>query len=114
MHTNPDLKLTVPAREYQLALDAQCACNLSGAVHAMSRAVTLIWEEAHENKLGTEYVNTHPICVLYAEQIAFLTGKDVQYEKALGICTARAAAVGAEMAQVEEPVAESAGEVMSQ
>jgi hypothetical protein len=71
------------ARDYQDALDVQSACNLSGVVHSFSRVISKLREEV--NKLGpecepsspkgTDWVNSHPICRLYAEQIAFLTSK---------------------------------------
>lgn len=54
----------------QSALDVQSAPNLSGVVHAFSRAMTVVCRE--ENDL--EHRRTHPVCVLYATHIAFLTG----------------------------------------
>ena len=83
-----ELKLSVPASEYRYALDAQSACNLSGIVHSFSRVVSLIWGEARENDLGTDYVNTHPICRLYAEQIAFLSGISGTQRDTEGYCRA--------------------------
>ena len=55
----------------QDALAVQDACNLSGVVHAFSRAMTVI----RENTNGTDEANRHPIAVLFADKIADLTGR---------------------------------------
>jgi len=55
------------------ALQAQNACNLSGVVHSMSQTMTELWAHAHEQGEGTDWVNTHPISILYATQIAWLS-----------------------------------------
>jgi len=57
---------------FQQAIDAQSACNLSGIVHSFSETLTHIWEDSDGR--GTDWVNKHPICRLYAEQICFLSG----------------------------------------
>lgn len=54
----------------QEALDVQDACNLSGVVHGFSRAMHDLCEHVH----GTDARNRHPICVLWADKIAHLTG----------------------------------------
>ena len=59
---------------YQNALDAQSASNLSGVVLQFARDMRRINEEVRAGGGGTEQVNTHPVCRLYAEQIAWLTG----------------------------------------
>lgn len=56
------------------ALDVQDACNLSGVVHAFSATVSHLWEYAHEHGKGTDWVNNHPLCVLYSNKIAILCG----------------------------------------
>jgi hypothetical protein len=64
------------ANDYQTALDVQSACNLSGVVRSFAEVMPKIWDEARsQNQGGTDWVNSHPICRLYAEQIAFLAGK---------------------------------------
>jgi hypothetical protein len=60
--------------DYQYAISAQSACNLSGIVRSFARVTEAIWEDAREIGEGTAYVNRHPICRLYAEQIAHLAG----------------------------------------
>lgn len=60
--------------DYKLALQVQDACNLSGVVHSFSRVMAKIWVEAHKLGKGTEWANTHPIAVLYADKVAHLTG----------------------------------------
>lgn len=54
----------------QEAIDVQDACNLSGVVHAFSRAMTCLCEMG----MGTNERNTHPIAVLFSDKIASLTG----------------------------------------
>lgn len=59
----------------QDALFAQEASNLSGIVHSLSRHLTeTIWPAVRADGGGTQQVNHHPICRLFAEQIAYLTG----------------------------------------
>lgn len=73
-------------KDYQDALFVLDACNLSGVVHSFSRVISKVWEEAHELGKGTDYVNTHPLCVLYAEKIYELTRARVQFDEAYGHC----------------------------
>jgi len=61
-------------KHFQQALDVQFACNLSGIVQSFSKTLDHIWEEARACGHGTDWVNKHPICRLYAEQIAYLSG----------------------------------------
>lgn len=56
----------------QEALDVQNACNLSGVVHGFSRAITNL-RELNPSE-GTDWINGHPICLLWADKIAHLTG----------------------------------------
>lgn len=56
----------------QDSLDVQNASNLSGVVHSFSRAMTDLRECLPG--IGTTALNTHPICVLWADKIAHLTG----------------------------------------
>lgn len=78
-------------KEYQDAINVQDACNLSGVVHSFSRVMHLIWEEARELNQGTEYVNRHPIAVMYSNKIASLTGSDLsdEFSSACRICEER-------------------------
>jgi hypothetical protein len=59
---------------YQNALDAQSASNLSGVVLQFARDMRRINEEVRAQGGGTDQANKHPVCRLYAEQIAWLTG----------------------------------------
>jgi len=56
----------------QAALDVQSACNLSGVVHSFSKAISIL--HAQPDFAGTDWVKNHPISVLFAAQIANLTG----------------------------------------
>lgn len=59
---------------YRTALEVQDASNLSGVVYQFARDMKIICEEVRRNGDGTDAVNHHPVCRLYAEQIAWLTG----------------------------------------
>lgn len=82
-------------RDFKDAIDVQDACNLSGVVRSFSRVVTRIWEEARKRGQGTEWVNKHPICILYANKLCNLTGDvalgGVEFSDAYDICQAEAA-----------------------
>jgi hypothetical protein len=71
-YEDPD-KLLDPD-DYKRALESQSACNLSGIVHTFSEVLSKIWVEANARGLGTDWVNQHPISVLYSTQIASLSG----------------------------------------
>jgi hypothetical protein len=58
---------------YRNALDVQSTSNLSGVVFQFARDMRRINEEVRASGGGTEQVNRHPVCRLYAEQIAWLT-----------------------------------------
>lgn len=75
--------------EYQAALDSQNACNSSGLIRSLARATEAIWEEARQAGKGTDYVNCHPIIVLYLEQLAHLSGTMLshpRYSEAYAAC----------------------------
>jgi len=55
--------------DWQRALDAQSACNLSGIVFSFAETMQRICNDVPD----TGPRNAHPICVLYATQIAHLS-----------------------------------------
>jgi hypothetical protein len=63
----------------QQALDVQDACNLSGVVSSFAKGMDVIWSEARRLNHGTDWVNKHPISVLFADKIAHLSG--TQYDE---------------------------------
>lgn len=71
-YTGPDTVLT--KQHYAMALQSQSACNLSGIAKWFSTTMSLIWDEAKARGKGTDWVNQHPICRLFAEQCAHLSG----------------------------------------
>ena len=76
------------ANDYEGAIFAQSACNLSGFVYGFSKVMSRINAEARELGKGTDWINNHPICRLYAEQITHLTqGKN--YNEAYNECEER-------------------------
>jgi len=78
--------------DFQIALDIQDACNLSGVVHAFSRIMGKICRESDRNGQGTEWKNTHPISVLFASKIASLTNSEdfLKFGDAYNACRAEA------------------------
>ena len=79
------------SKDYKDAVVVQDACNLSGVVHSFAEVVSRIWEEAHEKGKGTDWVNKHPICMLFADKILSLAGGngDENFRKAYAACLAR-------------------------
>jgi hypothetical protein len=51
---------------------AMDACNLSGVVHAWSRWVSAIWNQANELGRGTDWVNQHPVNACVTDKLAQL------------------------------------------
>jgi hypothetical protein len=70
---NLHVDLLVSKDDYANAA-AQNACNLGAFIHAFDRVILKLQYEARLFERGTEWINRHPICRLYAEQIFFLTG----------------------------------------
>lgn len=59
------------------ALQVQDACNLSGVVLGFGRTITRLRRLLEqEGKGGTDQINRHPVCVLWANKIESLTGDD--------------------------------------
>jgi hypothetical protein len=57
------------------ALECQDACNLSGVLASFKEIVhEVIWPEARRLGKGTEWVNRHPICVLFLSKLGSLNG----------------------------------------
>lgn len=56
------------------ALDCQDACNLSGVVTTFYCAMMALWDEALRTGQGTEWVNHHPIAILFMDKCASLGG----------------------------------------
>ena len=99
---------------YADALLSQGACNLSGIVHSLSRALPAIWDDVRAKGGGTDEVNRHPICRLYAEQIGHLSGmgsgNSDTYSVAYDACIAASEAAPEPEATIEP--AEAAVEVL--
>ncbi len=64
-------------QDYEDAINVQDACNLSGVVRSWAKVMSKIWDEAHAQSAGTQFVNEHPINVMYASKVASLTGCEV-------------------------------------
>jgi hypothetical protein len=57
------------------ALGCQDACNLSGVLASFKEIVhEVIWPEARRLGKGTDWVNQHPICVLFLSKLCSLNG----------------------------------------
>ncbi|MFA5397773.1 MAG: hypothetical protein WC346_17320 [Methanogenium sp.] len=63
-------------KDYNDALQVQDAVNLSGVVKSFSEVLLKIWDEARELGKGTDYVNHHPVSVLYSSKITSLTDSE--------------------------------------
>ena len=61
-------------KDWNDAMQVQNACNLSGVVKSFAAVMEKIFDKGFDERQGTEWINHHPICRLYAEQIAYLTG----------------------------------------
>jgi hypothetical protein len=57
---------------YSMALAVQEACNLSGVVHSWSEAIRVVRAEADRIGEGTDWINQHPVNVLFANKCASL------------------------------------------
>lgn len=61
--------MAISTTTWQQALDAQCACNLSGLAHFLVRAL----DELRANGVNdTAALNTHPVVRLIVAQMAHL------------------------------------------
>lgn len=66
------------------AIAVQDACNLSGVVHGFSRAITRLRELiGSEPDFSTDKLNHHPICIMWADKIADLSG-----QRSMSACSA--------------------------
>lgn len=63
---------------YQTALDVQSAVNLSAVVHSWSQVMEKVWALRPSSE-GTDWVNRHPVNVLFASKVADLTGCEVDF-----------------------------------
>ena len=63
----------IPEDMARFALYSQTAVNASGLIHSLDKFVTELWEQAHEKGKGTDWVNRHPVLVLFATQLAHLS-----------------------------------------
>lgn len=59
--------------DYQNAIDACSACNVSGLIRSLNDMIERIWNCDKQHGIGTYFVNHHPIIQLYAYQIAYLS-----------------------------------------
>lgn len=61
--------MAISTTTWQQALDAQCACNLSGLAHFLVRAL----DELRANDINdTDALNSHPVVRLVVAQMAHL------------------------------------------
>ena len=70
-------KETLHDRLAQLAQDAifvQDARNISGVIHALDRTMSKIADISRANCTGTDWLNKHPIIVLFADKLASMAG----------------------------------------
>ena len=70
----------------EMAISVQNACNLSGVVRSFAKITEVLWEEANKQGKGTDWVNRHPVSVLFSSKINSLTGGDNEFSKAYKEC----------------------------
>lgn len=75
---------------YKEALLSQGACNLGGLIHGWDRVITDLQAQAHRDNKGTDWINSHPANVLFAEQVIHLTGYSQRYTQAYEECQQKA------------------------
>jgi hypothetical protein len=74
-HRDKAIKIRTWKELAQVAMDVQSACNLSGVVHSFSDIIREVRARLDaEGKGGNDNLHKHPVCVLFATQIAYLTG----------------------------------------
>lgn len=57
---------------YKNALDIQDACNSCGVIQQFAKDVKKLFDEARELGEGTDYVNQHPVVILYLDKLCDL------------------------------------------
>jgi hypothetical protein len=77
---------------YREALYSQKASNLGALVHGFSRVITQLQAQARVQGKGTDWINGHPVCVLFADQLRALSGYGPTYVEAFTECETKAAA----------------------
>lgn len=77
---------------YKDALYTQGACNLGALVHAWDPIISFLQAKARAENHGTEWINKHPVNVLFVEQLHQLTGFSTRYSESLTECVQKAAA----------------------
>ncbi len=79
--------------DFQLAIDLQDACNLSGVAISFAEVMKKICAEANKMGKGTLWKNMHPIAILYINKMASLTGECVSggviFDEAYRTCIVR-------------------------
>lgn len=61
-------------RAARTALDVQNACNLTGVLHSFLAAAQAVRTESDRLGKGTDWINQHPICFMFADKIGSLVG----------------------------------------
>lgn len=72
--------------DYQRALDIQDACNMSGVIESLHAVLSSIRDEAHVKGYGTQWINEHPIIVMYASKIHSLSRADEYFSESYRQC----------------------------
>jgi hypothetical protein len=81
-------------RDYQQALDAQSASNLSGLVLSLAEVMPRLNHEMRRRGVDAGWRDRHPIVRLYLEQLEFLAGPltPESWARAAAFCRQHAAA----------------------
>jgi hypothetical protein len=86
--------MPITEKDYGQAILAQDACNLSGLVHSLSQLVDKLW--ADPECTGTDWVNTHPLVVMYVSKLVSLSGAErgLVFSHAYEVCRQKAKKIG--------------------
>lgn len=78
--------MTLSPMDYQRAIDVQDACNISGVIESLHAVLKSIRDTAHVKGHGTDWINEHPIIVMYASKIYSLSHADEYFSESYRQC----------------------------
>lgn len=74
-YTEDDIPPELAKEVYQM-MDA---CNASGIIKSFGEVMTKLWDHAHKNMKGTEWVNSHPLVTIFIDKLVELNNGNVYH-----------------------------------
>lgn len=70
------------------AIQVQDACNPSGVIYALARALDVVNEESRRLGQGTDWVANHPVIILFVSKIESMvhSERSLRFSDALAAC----------------------------